>query len=500
MVIGEIITRNARRYPNKTALVFEGSTFTFKEFNERVNSLTNALTDRGVKKGDRIAALLDNCHQYVELYCTATKSGIVLVPLNYMLSGRDLAFIINNSGANTLFVGERYIDTIDSIRAELKGVRDFITIGPSKAGMISYEELICNYPADEPDVRIAEEDLVYLLYTSGTTGLPKGVMHTQRSLLEIIIQYVILPGLKRDDVDLITIPLYWGPSPLLHILPHFYVGSTVVVLKEFSPEVVLKTIETEKVSTTLMPPSFIISLLNHPRLNEYDISSLRCVVFGGDQMPAEAFKKAIDVFGKIFSHVYGLMEITPVTYFYQDDYLLEGPPEVLKRIQSCGKEAVNVEVKVVDDNDNDMAPGEVGEVIARGSNVMKGYWELPQATAETIRGDYVRTGDLATLDEEGYIYLVGRKKDIIKSEENTVYPGDVEEVLYRHPSVSEAAVIGVPNVKLTESIKAVIVLREGMKATEEEIMGFCKQNLATYAIPQSIEFVDELPRNPSGKI
>ncbi|MEW6614655.1 MAG: long-chain-fatty-acid--CoA ligase [Thermodesulfobacteriota bacterium] len=500
MIIGKLIARNAKRYPNKTAVVSGDYTFTFKEFNERVNKLANTLADLGVKKGDRIAALLNNCHQYVELYCAAPKGGFVLVPLNYMLSGKELAFIINNSGANTLFLGEKYIDTINSVRGDLKGVKHFITIGTPAEGMISYEELISRYPADEPKAEIGEDDLAYLLYTSGTTGLPKGVMHNHRSMLEIVTQYVILPDLKRDDVDLITIPLYWGPSLLLHILPHFYVGSTIVVLKEFNPDVVLKTIETEKVSTTLMPPSFIISLLNHPGLDQYNISSLRSIVFGGEIMPVEVLNRAIGVFGNIFAHIYGLMEITPVTYFHEDDLVLDGPPEVLKRVQSCGREAINVEVRVVDENDNDVIPGEVGEVIVKGDNMMKGYWELPQATAETIRGGYVHTGDLATLDEEGYVYLVGRKKDIINSGGKTIYPGDVEEVIYRHPSVSQAAVIGVTNAKLGESVKAVVVLKERMKSDENEILEFCKQNLAVHAVPQSIEFVDELPRNPSGKI
>ncbi|MDY7031657.1 MAG: long-chain-fatty-acid--CoA ligase [Thermodesulfobacteriota bacterium] len=500
MIIGEIITRNAKRYPDKKAVVCDGSAFTFKEFNERVNNISNALTDLGIQKGERVAAFLDNCHQYVELYCAAPKSGFVLVPLNYMLSGKELAFILDNSGAKAIFVSERYVQTIQSIQDDLGGVKNFITVGTPTDGMMDYEQLISQYPPDEPNVKIDENDLVYLLYTSGTTGLPKGVVHSQRSLIEIIIQYVILPSLRRDDVGLVTIPLYWGPSPLLHILPHFYVGSTLVVLRQSSPEMILESVQAENVTMTLMPPSSIISILNHPHLNDYNISSLRSIIFGGEPMPVEVLKKAIEVFGKIFSHVYGLMEITPVTYFSEDDFVLDGPPHVLKRLQSCGKEALNVEVRVVDENDVDVSPGKVGEVIARGDNMMKGYWELPQATAETIRGGYVRTGDLATIDEEGYIFLVGRKKDIITASEKTIYPADVEEVLYRYPSVSQAAVIGVPDEKAGESVTAVVVLNDKAEATEEDIIKFCKENLASYAVPKSIEFVEELPRNPSGKI
>ena len=217
-------------------------------------------------------------------------------------------------------------------------------------------------------------------------------------------------------------------------------------------------------------------------------------------MPVEVLRKAIDVFGNIFSHVYGLMEITPVTYFSGHDFVLDGPPHIRKRLQSCGREALNVEVRVVDENDDDVSPGNVGEVIAKGDNMMEGYWELPQATAETIRGGYVRTGDLATMDEEGYVFLVGRKKDVITSNDKTIYPADVEEVLYRHTSVSQAAVIGIPDQKAGESITAVVVLKCKAEATEEEIIMFCEENLAPYAVPKAIEFVDELPRNPSGKI
>jgi len=500
MIIGEIITRNAKRYPNKRAVVCDDSVVTFKEFNERVNSISNALTDLGIRKGDRIAALLDNCHQYVELYCAAPKSGFVFVPLNYMLSGKELAFIVNNSGAKAIFVSEKYVQTIQSIKDDLSGVENFIAMGTPTEGMMDYEQLVSRHSSDEPNVKIDEDDLVYLLYTSGTTGLPKGVMHTHRSILEIVTQYIILPRLKRDDNDLIVIPLYWGPALLFDILPHFYVGSKVVIVGGFDLDNVLKTIEDEKISTTLMPPSFIISLLNHPELSDYDISSLRLIVFGGEPMPAEILKKAIEVFGKVFAHVYGLMEVTPVTYFHEDDFVLEGPPEILKRIQSCGREGINSHVRVVDENDNDIAPGDVGEVIARGGNMMKGYWELPQATAETIRGGYVYTGDLGTIDKEDYIYLVGRKKDIINSGGETVYPGDIEDVLYRYPFVSQAAVIGVPDSKLGESVTAVVVLKDKAEATEQDIIKFCKENLASYAVPRSIEFLDELPRNPSGKI
>jgi acyl-CoA synthetase (AMP-forming)/AMP-acid ligase II len=500
MVVKDIIIESARKYPDKTAVVIEDTMCTFKELDNRSNSLTNALLDMGVGKGDRVAILSDNCLPYVELCCALEKGGIVIVPLNTSLSKQDLAYIINNTEANTLFLGENYIDLLNSIRGEIRGVKNLITIGASSGEMRRYEELVWQYPREDPEVEVDEQDICAVSFSSGTTGLPKGGVATDKRWLTSTLDSISIFHLTHDDIILIPVPLFWM---LTIMYAGFQCGCTTVLTRGFDPKTVLETIEREKITASLMPPFYIASFLEYPRLKEYDLSSLGRIVLIGGSMPAEVLKRATEVFGNIFTHTYGNLEGGWLTFLPPEDMILEGPPEKVKRLQSCGRRGrglLNAELRVVDENDNDILPGQIGEVIARGDGVIKEYWKLPQATAETLRGGYVYTGDMATVDEEGYVYLVGRKKDVIGNGAESVYPTEVEEVLYRHPAILEATVIGIPDVELGEAVKAVVVLKEGQKATEEEITGFCQQYLAGHAVPGSVEFIDQLPRNASGKI
>lgn len=500
MILGDIMKRNAKRYPEKTGLVFKSVRFNFGELNRRINSMANALTDLGMHRGDRAAILLDNCPEFVELYFAIPKAGGVAVPLNLALSGQEMAYIINNAQANILVFGERFASLVNSLRNELSSVKNLVVVGAHGNEMKSYEQLIARYPAAEPEVPVGEEELAYLLYTSGTTGVPKGVMVTHRGMIEGALNYVLGYRLQPRDIGLLTIPLFWGGSLFPFLMPHFYLGCTVVLSDDFTPEAILDLIQKERVTTSFMVPSLITALLEYPQLSNYDCSSLRHVWFGGEPMAVETLKRAIGAFGNVFFQLYGLVELTPVALIPPEEQVTEGPPEKVKRLASCGREACNVEVRVVDDEGRDVAPGQVGEVICRGDNMMKGYWGMPQATEEVLRGGYVHTGDMATVDEDGYLYLVGRKKDLIVSGGRNIYPAEVEEIIYQHPSIVEAAVIGVPDDKLGESIKAVVVAREGENITEGDIIDFCRQRLPDYAQLKSVTFVDKLPRNPSGKI
>ena len=500
MILSDIFRRNAKRYPQKTAVVFGSTRFSFDEFNRRINSLANALIDLGLHQQDKVAIILDNCHQYVELYCAVPKAGGVAVPLNTSLSPSEMAYIINNAGAKILAFGERFAPTVDSWRRELDSVETFVGIGTSAQGAKSYEQLVTDYPPDEPEVEVGEQDLAYFLYTSGTTGMPKGVMVTHRGIIECSLNYILGCDLRHEDVGLVTSPLFWGAAPIINIVPQFYVGGTLIITDDFSPEAILGLIQSEKVTVSMMMPPLIMALLEHPQLSNYNISSLRHVWFGGVPMPVESLKRAIKTLGNIFVQVYGMIELTPMSFVVREEQVIEGPPEKVKRLASCGREPANVETRVVNDEGKDVAPGEVGEVISRGDNLMKGYWRMPQATEETLKDGYLHTGDLATRDEDGYLYLVGRKKDLIVSGGKTIYPAEVEEVIYQHPSIVEAAVIGVPDEKLGEALKAVVVVRKGEKVTAEAILAFCQQRLPDYASPKSIAFVERLPRNPTGKI
>lgn len=497
MVLGDIVKRNAKRYPQKTALVFKDKRYTFWEFNNRVNSLANALLDMGVRKGDRVAVLADNCHQYVELYCAVPKGGMVLVPLNTGLSEPELTYIINDAGANTLFLGENYLGKVDSIRGSLKEVKHLISIGAPSGEMRGYEEIVSRYPSDEPKAEVKEDDMAYLLYTSGTTGLPKGV---HRSIIEGAMNFLLAYQLISSDVALLMVPPHWSAFLLVILIPHFYLGCSIVLLQEPAPERVLETIEKEKTTTGLMILPHIFSLLECPESSKYDICSMRAIMVGGAPTPVEIWKRAISIFGNIFIHSYGLTELPQLSSLPIEDVVLEGSEREVRRLRSCGREVTNVEMRVVDGEGRDVSPGQVGEIIAKGDSMMKGYWNLPQATVEALRGGYLYTGDMATIDEKGYLYLTGKKKEVIVSGGRSIYPPEVEEVLYRHPAISEAAVVGVSDEESGESVKAFVVLKGEAKATQEEIIDFCKQRLASYATPKWVEFVDSLPRNPSGKV
>jgi len=499
MILSDIFKRNARRYPQQTAAAFGSVRLSFAEFNRRINSLANALINLGLQKQDKVAIILDNCLEYLELYCAVPKAGCVAVPLNTSLSTSELAYIINNAEAKTLVFGERFAPTVASLLPELDSIETLVGIGTTANGAKSYEQLVADSSPDEPEVEVGEEDLAYLLYSSGTTGLPKGVMITHRGIIESAVNYVLGCDQRREDVCLIATPFFWGAAPIVNIVPQSYVGGALIIADDFSPEAILGLIQKEKVTIGMMAPPMIMSLLEHPQLSSYDTGSLRHIWFGGLPMPVESLKRAIQNQGNIFFQVYGMIELTPLAMTVPEEQIIEGPPEKVKRLASCGKEPPNVEVRVVNDEGKDVAPGEVGEVIGRGDNLMKGYWRMPQATAEALRDGYLHSGDLATIDEDGYLYLVGRKKDVIISGGNTIYPSEIEDIIYQHPSIIEAALIGVPDEELGEAPMVVVVVREADNAAED-ILAFCQQKLPDYACPRSVTLVEKLPRNPAGKV
>lgn len=492
--------RNVRNNPHKRAVVCREThtTLTYGEFNLRVNSLLNGLHDLGVKKGDRIAVLYHNCHRYAELFFALMKGGMVMVPIDFRLKGKEISFLLNNSQASMVVVGEDYIGVLPS-PVDIPIVRSLICIGKAPEGMEDYEYLISSHPPRQPQVAVEEKDLATLYHTSGTTGVPKGVMMTHKNLISIATNTLIAFRVTPDDITLHTSP-FSHVAPLWPLLIHFYVGGGNVLLKKFDPQDVLKAIEEERITTWNSVPVMIIQLLNYPDIHRYDLGSLRWISYGAAPMPVEILKRALNLFGPILIQVYGLTEAYPVTLLPRRDHILEAPEEKLKRLGSCGRELINCEARVVNERGEDVAPGEIGEIITRGDHVMEGYWGLPEETSAIIRNGWLYTGDLATVDAEGYIYIVDRKKEIIISGGENISPREVEEVIYMHPSVSEVAVIGIPDGKWGEAVKAVIVLKEGEKATAEEIIALCENNLAGFKKPKSVEFLDSLPHTPSGKI
>jgi acyl-CoA synthetase (AMP-forming)/AMP-acid ligase II len=501
MLLNNILLKNANSNPKKPAVIDTGThtICTYDELNASSNRLAHALTDAGVSKGDRVAIVQHNCLEYIVAFFAVSKIGAVLATFDYRLAPRELMYLLNDSRANTLIIGENYLDLIRPIRSEISTVRNFICIGQSAEDMQGYNELTSIYPTTEPVAKIDENDLATLYYTSGTTGLPKGVMMTHKNLAAAMMNMLKVLPVTSDDITLHTSP-FSHIAPIWPLLDHCYVGGGNVILRRVEPGVVLEAISEYKVTTWNTVPTMILRLIEYPELDRYDLSSLRWIGYGASPMPIEVLKKAILKLGNIFTQVYGATETYIVNVFPKEDHVLNGPESRLRRLRSCGKPLDGFEVRIVNEQNKDIEPGETGEIIVKGDSVTTGYWGLPEETANTIKQGWYYTGDLATVDEEGYIYIIDRKKEIIISGGENISPREIEEIIYKHPSVFEVAVIGVPDEKWVEAVKAVVVLKEGKTATGEEIIAFCKKNMASFKAPKSVDFTDSLPKTLSGKI
>jgi len=495
MLFGESLRQNAVKFPDKTAIVCGDSRLSHSELNSRANRLANALIGMGLRKGDNVAIVADTCLEYIELYFAMAKAGIVIVPVNIALSHDELLHIIGDCGAKVMVFGENYLDFLNTLPADLKAGKEYVVIG-KVPGFRSYEELISQYPADEPEADLTEKDALGIWYTSGTTGMPKGVILSHENVVADAANTILsCYPLNRNDVNLCIMPLFHYSSMWL-IKCHFYIGSTVVLVGGFDPKLVLETIERERASTTYLTPVTIASLVNSPEVQKYDLSSMRIVLYGGAPLTEAVESRFKQVFGDILMPVYGGTEQGSVLGVP----LLDGPLEEVRRRGSVGREVVNVDVRLVNEGGEDCAVGEVGEMLVRGDNMTRGYWNMPEATAKALEGGYLHTGDLARKDEEGYYYIVDRKAFTITSGGKQVYSPEVENVLALYPSVAEVVVVGVPDAELGEAVLAVVVLRDGEKATDKELIQWCAEKLEAYQVPKSVDIVDSLPKSPNGKV
>ncbi len=499
--IAYMINRAGYYYGEKTAITSGDQSFTFAEVNARSNQLARALIKTGIKKSDRVGVLLTNCHEFIETDFALIKGGFVRLPINPRLNPSEYTYMLNNAEANTLVFESQYAEDIKNNMANFTSVRNFIMVGLGDAPFASrFETIMKVESARDTSIDVTDDDPHQILYTSGTTGKPKGAVTSFRSRLSTIAT-VLIDEMKvgPDDSLLSVAPLAHGGGT--KILPHFIRGAKNVLLPKFTIEAFCETVEKEKVTTTWMVPTMITMLLEFPNLENYDLSSLKTVVYAAAPMPEATLRRALGTFGNIFVQVYGLSEApNPDLYLSKEDHVLEGTEEQMRRLQSAGKEAYGVFVRVVDKAGKDITPGDIGEIIIAGDNIMTEYWKLPEVTAETIRDGWLYTGDMATVDKGGYIFIVDRRKDLIISGGFNVYPREIEEVLYTHPALLEAAVIGVPDDHWGESVKAVISNRPGMEVTEKELVSFCEKKLSNYKRPKSFVFLKELPKGPNGKI
>jgi len=495
-----LLQRAVQSFPERTAILDGSRRFTYREFDERTNRLANGLASIGVKKGDRVAFLMPNCHQALETDAACYKSGFVKVPLNARLSTGELVHMMNNSGTSALVVHPNFVDGIQAGRPQIETVRHFIVTSGSAEAMTPYEDLVSGGSPQRPDVEISPEDLYGLFYTSGTTGVLKAAMITYRNYIATT-RYWVHHGLAQgNDLAVGYVAPVTHAASLL-VLPTLIRGGINVLLSSFDPETLFRTVQDEKITDLFLIPVMINLLLAHPSVKKYDLSSLRNITYGAAPMAPDRIQKALEVFGPILRQGYGQTESTGLGALLSvEDHVTNGDPKKIERLASAGRPVSECEVRIIDEEGKEVAAGEVGEIILRGDSVMAGYWNAAELSASTLEGGWLHTRDMGRLDEDGYLFLVDRKSDMVISGGFNIYPNEVENVLVSHPAVFDAAIVGVPDELWGEAVKAVVVLREGAKATEEELIEYCRQQLASYKKPKSVDFVRELPRNPYGKL
>jgi len=503
MNIGDLLARNANKFPHKTAVVAETRSFSFRELNDRVNRLANSLLDSGLRKGDRIGVLVHNCYQFIELYFASAKTGAIFCPYNNHFKQSELKDILEYSTPRYLFVDSDFVELVGALKPELNSVEKYICLQKTSLPfMEDYEALVAHGRGEEPKIRVLENDVLSIIFTGGTTGKPKGAMRTHRHLMSNAVAGVIELKVDYDERVMITFPMYHVACED-NIVRHSFMPNTFYIRREgaFNPEEVLAYISKERITRCQFVPTMIHSLIQAPNIDRYDLSSLRLILYAASVMPVELLKKALAIFSCGFAQLYGQTESGPLTTVLKpEDHVLDGSEKRLARLASCGKPVINYEIRVVDAEENDIPVGEVGEIIGRSEAMMAGYWQMPEQTAKKLRNGWLHTGDLGRMDEDGYVYMVERKDDLIISGGVNVYPREIEEVLYGHPAVSEASVIGLPDEHWGEVVKAVIVPKQGVQVTEKEIIEFCGKNLAGFKKPKSVEFWEDLPKSPQGKI
>jgi acyl-CoA synthetase (AMP-forming)/AMP-acid ligase II len=499
----DIVYRNALLRGDAEVFIANEERITFRRFNERVNSLVHGLHSLGLAKGDGIGVLSWNCLECADASGAAMKGGFIVSPFNPRMRTAELEYIINYSDVKALFVGPEFVEEAERLRPRLPQVRHYISLEGEAAGMRSLRGMFDDFPVDEPGVDIEEDDLFIIFYTSGTTGVPRGAVYTHARKIRDARNKALQMGLNPNCKHVMILPLFhvggWS-----HFWAFFYAGASNVIMPKgsYNPLETLRTIQDEKATDIHIVPTHLVGMLSAPYIGRYDLSSLQRMWYAASPMPTELLRKGIATFGEIFAQGYGQSESGPdIAILTKEAHrVLEKGPEEQKILASAGQPCLGVHVRVVDDDGNDVEPGEMGEIVVRSKSIMVEYWKMPEETARTIVDGWLHTGDMGHYDENGFIYIIDRKKDLIITGGENVYPREVEEALYRHPAVLEATVIGVPDEKWVERVHAVVVLKEGEKVSGEDITAFCKNLLAGYKAPRSVEFVEALPKNPQGKI
>jgi fatty-acyl-CoA synthase len=496
--IADALHRTAQRLPAKTAIVCGSTAWTYAEFNAFVSRLAAGLHHMGVNQGDKVAVLARNSHGFAALRFALARRGAVLVPINFMLKAEEVAYILRHAGAKVLAT-DSGLTELARTAAELDTqVRQFIWLPSEGAsehspGMHPFDELVaCTDRL--PEVTLQSTDLAQIVYTSGTESMPKGAMLTHDAVLWQYVSCVINAEIAEEDRALHALPLYHCAQLDVFFGPAIYMGSSNVITGAPTPDNLLNLLEQHQITSFFAPPTVWIALLRSPLFDAARLKHLAKGYYGASIMPVEILKELASRLPRVrLWNLYGQTEIAPLA-------TMLGPDDQLRKPGSCGKAVLNVETRVVNDAMQDVAVGEVGEIVHRSPHLMLGYFNDPERTAAAFEGDWFHSGDLAVIDDEGFITVVDRKKDMIKTGGENVASREVEEMIYRLPAVSEVAVVGLPDPKWVEAVTAIVVVKAGQSLTEAEVMAHCNEHMAAFKAPKRVVFTEALPKNPSGKL
>lgn len=485
------------RYPEKKAIQFKSQQLTYRELNRRANKVAHHLLSLGLQKGERVAAFLDNCLQYPEIIYGCSKAGLVLVPINFRLTPSEALALIKHSSSKVLFINQRLDSEIKDTRNEFDKILEngILNIDSDSSSQDGYEKAINGQSESNPELDISENDLFYIGYTSGTTGLPKGAKVSHRSRTLLLLAAAVEYGLTEDDVNLTPGAIYHA-APIIFMLLAVNIGGTSIIMETFDPEEMLRLIDNHNCSNAFVAPTMLQLIHQQPESikSKYDLSSMKTLISAGAALSTSAKTATTELFGgEVLNEFYGSTEAGWNTNLK--------PRDQLKKPRSCGKPVMGWEIQLLDDDGNVVKkPDEVGEIFVRGDYIFDGYLDNPEATAAAFRGEWFSAGDLGLFDEDGYFFIVGRKKDMIISGGANIYPEEIEDCLHGCPGISDVAVIGLADEIWGEIVTAVVQASPETSVNEGDIKQFCEGRIASYKKPRQIRFMDEIPRNPSGKI
>ncbi|MSQ70145.1 MAG: long-chain-fatty-acid--CoA ligase [Betaproteobacteria bacterium] len=485
--ISHILPRARALFADRLAVWDGERRFTFEELGRRVDALAGALKAKGLGRGDRVGILDVNSHRYAEVYYACAQAGMILLPLNSRLAPPELKYVLNDSGAKALIATESFFPLIEGISSIEVVIKD-------------YEAFLAGGTPDSSVEKVELDDICQIYYTSGTTGEPKGVCLTYRNMIASAFDSIVGLELRRDDIWL-------HAAPMFHLVDAWSVWSMPMlgatqVMVNFTPEKMMEVVQRAKPTGAGVPPTLINMMANHPRIGQYDLSSLRLIMYGGSPTPLAILQKAAKALPTRYIHGFGITETSGITTLADpNDFYVDGTPEQLALTNNAGRAVPHINLGIMNEQNDLLSRGKVGEVVVSGARVMREYWNKPKHTAEALNNGWYHSGDMGYLDEQSRLFIVDRKKDMIISGGENVYSVEIENVLSMHPAVLEVAVIGVPDDQWGEAVKAVVVLKEGSAASADELIGFCRGMIAGYKLPKSVDFsAEQLPKTGPGKV